>query len=60
MSVKIFPPNMDSKHPIVFERQVFQDADLVFCTSDETIDVLTRQSKHSGHQGGGSGVIHTE
>ena len=51
---------MDSKHPLFFERQAFQAAALLFSTSDETVEVITRRFKHSGHQGGGAGVMHTE
>ena len=58
--MSMFLSKMDSKHPVVFERQVFQDAELVFSTSDKTVEVMTKQSKQSGRQGGGPGAMHTE
>ena len=51
---------MDSKHPLAFESQVVQDADLVFSTSIDTVEVLKRQSKHSGHRNGGPAIMHTQ
>ena len=51
---------MNTKHPLVSERQVSQDADLVFSTSVEAVEVLKRQSKHSGHTNGGLGVMRTK
>ena len=50
---------MNTKYALVSERQVSEDADLVFSTSVEAVDVLKRQSKHSCHTNGGPGVMYT-
>lgn len=43
---------MDFKHPCVFQRQVSQDADLIFSTSVETVEVIKKQLKQGGRQDG--------
>ena len=51
---------MDTKYPLVSEFQVSEDADLVFSTSVEAVEVLKKQSKHSCNTNGGLGTMHTK
>lgn len=43
---------MDFTHTPVFQRQVSQDSEHVFSTSFDTVDVMKKQLKESGHPNG--------